>query len=240
METEIQVREAAAPEAVLSGDLGGASEVFMSEARSQIRVVIADRFPLVGDGLRALIDGDERFRTIGTAIDAPEAIEIATAESPDVVVLDLGIPHALSAIAHIRENRPSTKIIALVERDDARMMRLTTDAGATALAVRTAPASELVAAIGAVAAGSAYQPPLVGPRTASSEPTSGTPSRVTPREREVLVLYATAYTTKGIAKRLGLSPKTVESHRASLYRKLGCSSVVELVLTAIRQEFVQI
>lgn len=208
----------------------------MQKPREVVRIVLIEDLQLVRDGLRALIEGDPRLSVVGEGGLRGGAIDVVLEQAPDVVVMDIALPGlaGLDATKRILAELPDTAIVALCRRADPRHLQAAFRAGAAAFVVKTVDATQLLAAIRHVAA--KERSIVCGmPAGVVVDLQPALRERLSPRECEVLELYAEAHSTKAIAQLLNLSPKTVESHRASLYRKLGCTSVVELVLLAVRE-----
>jgi two-component system response regulator NreC len=176
---------------------------------------------------------------IGEASDGQEALHIAHAQHPDVAVLDIGMPYlnGLETARRLRETLPQTKIVLLTMHTEDPYVLEAVQAGAVGYVLKTQAALDLVQAIRDVLQGEIYLSPKVSRTVVTAYLTRSDlpPDPLTSREREVLQLIAEGETTKEIAWRLGLSVKTVESHRIKLMRKLDIHETATLVRYAIRR-----
>ena len=209
----------------------------------KVRVLLADDHRLMRAGLRGLLVAEEDFDVVGEAGDGREAVALARDLVPDVVVMDVGMPdlNGIEATRRILSERPAIRVVALSMHADRRFVGEMMRAGAMAYLAKDCAYEELVTAIRAVTSGEVY----LG-RTVSTDVIrdwvqglpegSGSPGgRLTAREREILQRVAEGRTTKEIAFQLGVSVKTVETHRQQVMEKLGLHSVAELTKYAIRE-----
>ena len=208
-----------------------------------IRVLLAEDHRMVREGLRALLDGLEDLEVVGEAADGEEALRLATARGPDVVVMDVGLPRlgGIEATARLRRERPDIQVVALSMHDDAPTVDRALRAGARGYVLKGAGVDALADAVRTVARGDVYLSPGVsdyvlqgylGNDEAPSDP-------LTSREREVLQLMAEGLTGRRVAELLGLSPKTVDNHRSRIMDKLGIHTTAGLVRYAMRRGLVQ-
>jgi len=198
-------------------------------------VLLADDHTIVRAGLRALLGTEPDFEVVAEAGDGREAVSEAVRTQPDVVVMDLAMPalHGVEATAQIRRMCPHTAVVVLSMHGAKEFVRPAVRAGARGYLLKGSGLSDLVAAIRAVHAGGELYSPEV--RALATGREADAPGGVlTPREREVLKLVAEGYASVEIAAALGLSPKTIESHRAHIMAKVGAENVVGLVRHAIR------
>ena len=199
-----------------------------------LRLVLADDHAVVRDGLRALLQAAGDLEVVGEAGDGRRAVELARALSPDVVVMDIGLPglNGLDATRELTAGRRGPKVLVLSTYLDQWYVQAALRAGATGYVCKSSAAELLAEAIRAVAAGRRFFSPEVSQFVdAAAEPT-GEP--LTAREREVLRAVAQGLTTSGIAAELYVSVKTVESHRRNIMRKLRLHGVAELTKYAMR------
>jgi two-component system response regulator NreC len=200
---------------------------------SRIRVLLADDHTLVRSGLRALLEAQPDMDVVGEAEDGVAVVERSRSLKPDVVVMDLAMPGrgGINAIEDLRTGCPAIKVVVLTMHDDEAYIRLARLAGATGFVLKKSLASELIRAIRAVRAGETHFPPTIPPRPPLA---ARTPlDLLTDREREVLALIALGHTTPEAARKLHISEKTVETHRAHISGKLGLRTRAELVRFAI-------
>jgi DNA-binding NarL/FixJ family response regulator len=206
-----------------------------------IRLLLADDHTLVRESVRTLLER-EGFDVVADVADGREAVRLTEELKPDVAVLDVGMPvlNGLDAADQIQRVVPATRIVLLTMHAEEQYVAAALRAGVRGFLLKSQVLSDLVRAIEEVASGGMYLSPRVsqivveaslGRRDIESDPLS-------PREREVLQLIAEGSATREIAVALGISPKTAESHRAGIMRKLGIHGVAGLVRYAIRRGLV--
>jgi DNA-binding NarL/FixJ family response regulator len=215
---------------------------------AEFTLMIADDHEIVRKGLRAMLETDHRCEVIGECADGREAVAMAHMLEPDVVVIDISMPllNGLEATRQILKTRPETKVLVITMHESDRIIREALEAGARGLVLKTDAARDLVTAVNLLQQGKMYFTPrmaqlmLDGFRsdTPGPERYRGTINRLTPREREIVQLVAEGKSSKEVSVALGVSVKTVESHRANLMRKLGCHSVTALVRYAVRNQLI--
>lgn len=208
-----------------------------------IRIVLADDHHIVRDGLRSLLEEQGDMEVIAEAENGRDAVALAAELRPDVVVMDVGMPdlNGMEATRQVLERARGTRVVALSMHSDRRFVAGMLEAGASGYVIKDAAFEELARAIRAAVDGRTFLCPAVAGvvvedylnRRAADEPTPARP--LTPREREVLQLLAEGSATKQIAARLGVSVKTVETHRSHIMAKLNIHSVAELTRYAIRE-----
>ena len=208
-----------------------------------IRVLIVDDHAIVLTGLRALIKGEPGMELIGEATNGEEALKMARAIRPDVVVLDLSLPDldGIQVTRIIKEELEEVRVLILTVHEDEALLREAIRAGASGYIIKHAAKSELISAIHSVEIGDLYvHPKMIRALLTVSEtshpisnsdliPSSDPTEMLTPREIDVLRLIVQGYTNRQIAEELTLSVRTVEGHRSNLTEKLGLHSRVELV-----------
>jgi two-component system, NarL family, response regulator NreC len=176
---------------------------------------------------------------IGEAADGPETLELAHTHHPDVAILDIAMPHlnGLETARRLRETVPQTKIIVLTMHPEEPYVLEALQAGAVGYVLKTQAAADIVQAIHTALQGAIYLSPRVTNAVVHAYLACATlPSDpLTSREREIVQRIAEGQTTKEIAAHLGLSVKTVESHRINLMRKLDIHETATLVRYAIRR-----
>ena len=208
-----------------------------------IRIVLADDHHIVRDGLRSLLEEQGDMEVIAEAENGRDAVALAAELRPDVVVMDVGMPdlNGMEATRQVLKRARGTRVVALSMHSDRRFVAGMLEAGASGYVIKDAAFEELARAIRAVVDGRTFLCPAVAGvvvgdylnRRAAGEPAPARP--LTPREREVLQLLAEGSATKQIAARLGVSVKTVETHRSRIMAKLNIRSVAELTKYAIRE-----
>lgn len=203
-----------------------------------IRILLADDHVIVREGLRALLE-QAGMAVIGEAGDGHEALQLAQAQHPDVAVLDIIMPHlnGLETARRLRETMPEIKVIVLTVHTEEPYVLEALQAGAVGYVLKTQAPVDLVQAIREVVQGATYLSPRVSHAVMKAYlAKADVPlDPLTSREREILQLTAEGQTMKEIAARLGLSTKTVESHRIRMMRKLGIQEMATLVRYAIRR-----
>ena len=201
-----------------------------------IRVVLADDHAMMRRGLRRLLDREDDVEVIAEAADLSSALESARKERPHVLVLDLGMPDGCSidAIGELRERIPETQVVVITMQDSPVFAQRAFAVGAVGFVAKDLADGELPQAVRAAARGQEYISPRVSVRLDALH-SSLTGDALTPREVEVLRLIALGHTSVETAHKLHLSPRTVETHRAHIHRKLGLATRAELVRYALRR-----
>jgi two-component system response regulator NreC len=205
-------------------------------ASESIRVVVADDHALIRNSMRLLLDGEQDLELIAEADDVSSATHKVQMEHPNVLVLDLSMPggSSIEAIGQLRERAPGTQIVVMTMEDSPVFARRALAAGAIGYVTKELADRELPAAVRAAARGQQYVSPAVATRLDALHGTL-TEHRLTPREVEVLRLLALGHTSVEIARKLYLSPRTVETHRAHVHHKLGLGTRAALVRYALRR-----
>jgi DNA-binding NarL/FixJ family response regulator len=214
----------------------------------KLRILIADDHELVRRGIRGLLHAQSGWKIVGEVKNGREAVEKAKKLRPDVIILDIGMPNldGLEATRQIREAAPNTDILVLTMHESNQMVRRVLEAGARGYVLKSDLAGHLVKAVKAVAKGRVYLTPKVSEIMLKEFVDAGTRSRQrehsrvrpTPREIEVIRLLAEGKANKAIASELGITTRTVETHRAKVMLKLGLHSLTQLVHYAIRHNIV--
>jgi two-component system response regulator NreC len=212
-------------------------------SQEDITVVLADDHVVVRKGLRLLLDAEPGMRVLAEAGTVPDAIRMARAHRPTVLVLDLNMPggSSLEAIPALVNDVPQTAIVVLTMQNDPSFARQALQAGALGFVLKEAADDELLGAIRLAAEGETYLNPRLGARLAAqpAEP-SGPPDDLSERELEVLRMIALGHTNSEIAATLYLSVRTVESHRAHIQQKTRRSTRAELVRYALEHGLVEL
>ena len=215
----------------------------MSE--DQIRVLVVDDHAVVREGIRGVLASTPGFVVVGEAGDGAEALELAEEHRPDVVVLDLTMPgmSGLEATAALRRQSSTVRVLILSMHDHPEYVLQAVRAGAHGYVLKDATPDELRTAVKAVYGGSDYFAAAAAQQLGAAirgevegEKRRLLAERLTPRERSVLVRVAKGLTNKEIASQLGISPRTVETHRDSIARKLKMRSVAELTRFVMETE----
>lgn len=216
---------------------------------AQIRILLVDDHAVLREGLRLLLCAQPNMTVVGEAQSGEEAVQLARALQPDVVLMDLAMPGrgGIDATADIRRECRRTRVLALTMHDDPAYLRSVLAAGASGYVLKRAAPADLLAAIQTTHRGETYLPPslagsvvaeLLG-RKARKTGAAVAGDTLSEREREVLCLVAEGHTNQQVAERLALSVKTVETYRARLMEKLGLKSRVDLVRYALSSGFLK-
>jgi DNA-binding NarL/FixJ family response regulator len=200
-----------------------------------VKLLLVDDHPLVRDGVRVRLEAVPHFEVVGEAGDAQGALEAARTLSPDLARMKIGISgmNGIARTEKFAEQFPEIAVLVLSMHDNLEYVRQVIRAGARGYVLKDAPASELVEAIDAVLAGRAFYSAQLAMRMAEQAIMPTPVEALTPRERDILDGIAKGYANKRIADELGLSVRTVESHRLNLKRKLGIEGQAELVKFAV-------
>jgi DNA-binding NarL/FixJ family response regulator len=207
--------------------------------REAIRVVIADDHAVVRRGIRQLLEVEGGFEVVAEAGDIDGARRYVRGHHPDVLVLDLNMPEgsSLDAVPDIRAEAPETRIVVLTMQNEPASARQALSAGVLGYVLKDAADAELVEAVRRAAAGDSYLNPRLGAQVAAAPP-AGPPDGLSERELEVLRLIALGHTNADIAKKLFLSVRTVETHRAHIQQKLRLASRADLVRYALDHDLI--
>ncbi len=206
-------------------------------------LILAEDHHIVRQGLKLLLQSEKQFSLIGEAADGLKAVELVQKLKPNVLVLDLMIPrlHGLEVIRQVRRDSPETRIVILSMHADEHYVMEALRNGASAYVLKDAFGDDLVEAVKTVCAGRRYLSPVLAERAFSGyverpgESDLDVYDALTNRERLVLQLAAEGWSNPEIAKKLYISPRTAETHRANLMRKLRLRSQTDLVRFAIRR-----
>ena len=203
-----------------------------------IRIVVVDDHAVVRSGLRMLLGAEEDIEVVGEAGNVREAVFEVRAAKPDVVLLDVTMPgeSGIDGLPKLLHEAPETRVLMLSMEDDPSYVREAFAAGARGYVLKEAIDAEVVAAVREVAAGNRYVHPALGARMVAADAAAQAVAASDPlsdRERQVLKLLALGHTNQEIAKRLFISVRTAETHRAHIMRKLHLSTRAELVRYAI-------
>lgn len=211
-----------------------------------IRILIADDHDIVRRGLRPLIESEAGCEVCGEAVDGREAVAMAAELKPDIVILDVTMPalNGVEATRQIRSASSTVEVLAFTGADSETVVHQLFAAGARACVLKSEAVEHLMPAIRSLA----LHQPYLGSRTSKIifdrylqgglQPEHAAPGGLTPREMETVHLLVEGHSNKEVAALLGVSIKTVESHRAAIMRKLTLHTFSELVRFAVRNHIV--
>jgi DNA-binding NarL/FixJ family response regulator len=202
-----------------------------------IRLLIADDHPVVRAGLAGLLSDEPDFEVVGEAADGDEAVRIAAATHPDVVLMDLRMPRTdgVAATARIvagEAGQPAPRILILTTYESDDQILSAIEAGAAGYLLKAAPQAEIAAGIRSVAAGQSALSPQVAIRLVERMRRPETGVVLTARETDVLRLVATGHSNKQIAAQLGIGEATVKTHLLKAFDKLGVADRTHAVTIA--------
>lgn len=201
-----------------------------------IRLAIADDHAVVRAGLEQLLATFEGVELVGAAADGTEAVALCAAERPDVVLMDLEMPglDGIGATERIATEAPETQVVVLTSFSDRERILRALDAGAVGYLLKDATPAELEEAIRAAARGESPLDPKAARALLSSRRAPEPGAQLSEREREVLAMVVDGLQNKQIARRLGISEKTVKAHLTSVFRTIGVTDRTQAALWAER------
>ena len=211
-----------------------------SRVSRTIRVVLADDHDLVRTGIKALLSMVEGVDVIAEARNGKELVTLVASLNPDVVMTDISMPgmDGITAIAEIHSKQPEVRLLVLSMYDTVDFVKRAVSNGACGYLMKDAPPFELEQAIRSVMATGSYFSPAIAQRLLQpSEPTVN--DELTHRQIEILTLIAQGRASKEIAYELGLSPKTVDVHRARIMERLRINDIASLTLYAVRKGLIK-
>lgn len=212
---------------------------------SEIRVAVVDDHAVVREGIRRVLEGEPGVVVVGEGANGDEALALVATEHPDVLVMDVAMPgrSGLQVAAELHRQGSTTRVMMLSMYDQPEYVLESVKSGARGYLLKDSPPAELRRAVRAVFEGQQYFPPAVAARLTDAlrvpVPRVAATEALTPREKEVLVGIATGETNKEIAARLGISHRTVETHRESLMAKLDVRTVAGLTKLALEEGLVE-
>jgi DNA-binding NarL/FixJ family response regulator len=209
-------------------------------ASQPVRIVLADDHDLVRSGIKALLSMIEGVEVIAEARDGEELIALVDSLMPDVVMTDISMPgmDGITAISHIHGKHPQARLLVLSMYDTVDFVKRAVASGACGYLMKDAPPFELEQAVRSVMATGSYFSPAIAQRLLQpSEPTVD--DELTHRQVEILRLIAQGRASKEIAYELGLSPKTVDVHRARIMERLHLNDIASLTLYAVRKGLIK-
>ncbi len=208
-----------------------------------VRILLADDHTLVRSGVKSLLSAMDAVEVVAEASDGLEAVKLAAAELPDVVLMDIAMRgiNGLEAAAQIRQHNPKIKVILLSMHDSAEYVDQALRTGVAGYVLKDAAPLELEFALQAVMRGETYLSPRVSSQVVQSlvdrappAPAESDLALLSPRQTEILKSIANGRTTKQIAFDLGVSIKTIETHRAQVMERLDIHDLAGLVRFAVR------
>jgi len=209
-----------------------------------VRIVLADDHTIVRHGLRLVLERQPDFAVVGEASNGREAVDVIAQENPDIAVMDIAMPllNGIEAAKKITEERLKTVVVILSMHSDESYILRALRAGARGYLLKDSAENDLIQAIRAVYAGKAFFSPAVSRvladdylRQIQQQGVEDPYELLTARERELLQLIVELKSTKDIAGLLGVSPRTIDTHRGNLMQKLNVHSIPELILYAMRK-----
>jgi len=207
-----------------------------------IRVLVVDDHAVVREGIRSVLERQPGFEVVGEAGDGIAAVKLAVSVNPDVVVLDVSMPggSGLKAAAELRQQAPESRVLILSMYDNTEYALEAVRAGASGYLLKDSAATDLRNAVTAVNSGATFFSPVIAEKLSAAkrgeidrESRAGQLALLSGREREVLAGIARGLTNKEIGNELGISHRTVETHRESLMRKLRVHTVAGLTKLAL-------
>lgn len=214
---------------------------------AKLRIYLIDDHSVVREGFARAIADEPDMEVVGQASTATEGLAGSVPANPDIVLVDLNLPDrdGPELIAALRTAIPDAKLVVVSGYDDEYRVSESLRAGAHGYMLKSSTLTELVTGIRTAGnGGTALSPSLADAvlramRRPGKQQAAGTIEALTAREIQVLRLFATGLSTREVASSLGISPKTVETHRIRIYEKLGCKSVVDLTRIAVRTGLVE-
>jgi two-component system response regulator NreC len=213
-----------------------------SKRAGPISVVLADDHAAMRQSLRVLLEGEADLDVVAETDSLQSVMDHVHSRQPDVLVLDMGMPgkgSGIDVLGRLSREARDTRIVVLTTNDDPAFTRRALEHGAAGLVLKEMADSDLPAAVRDASCGKRYVSPLLAAKLGDSGQSPET-GKLTPREREVLRLIALGHTSVEIADKLGLSPRTIETHRARIHRKLNLGTRAELVHYALQHELLRL
>jgi DNA-binding NarL/FixJ family response regulator len=212
----------------------------LSTSGSRVRVALVDDHPLLRAGVKTLLSQEPDLAVVGEADNGLSAVTLAQDLEPDVIVIDVSLPEldGAEATKRILAERPSIRVLALSAHEETAFARMLFDSGALGYALKRSACDELVRAIRIVAAGGTYLDPMLASALLGAGQRDFTKQApvisLSDREAEVIRLIAQGHTSKEMALKLSLSPRTLETYRARAMAKLSLRSRADLIRYALR------
>jgi DNA-binding NarL/FixJ family response regulator len=208
----------------------------------KIKIILADDHPLIREGFKSLLGKSERFEIVAEAENGQQLIDLVKTTQPDVVLTDIGMPliNGLAAIEKIHKENENIKLVILTMHEERAYIMNALKVGAQGYLLKSIEHAELEKAIITIHEGGKYFSAAVQNILADSltRPESNDMGEITPREKEVLELVAKGNSTKQIADMLGISIRTVETHRVNMLKKLKVNNTAELIKKTIELKLI--
>ena len=213
-----------------------------------MRILLADDHKVVRQGTRALLSTMPEWQIVGEADNGRDAVSLTATLKPDIVILDISMPklNGLDATRQIKKNSPDTEVLIFTAQETEQLVHDVFDSGARSYILKTDAAEHLIDALKALSEHKHFFTSRISEIVFArciqgKKALEGTPekSRITDREREIVQLLAEGKSSKEIATILGISVRTVETHRATIMKKLGLKSFSELIRYAVRNKIVE-
>lgn len=206
------------------------NKILDETVRGKVSILIVDDHTLFRQGLRRILESEEGFQVMGEAADGNEAIKIAKALNPDIILMDISMPHlnGIDATQKIKRHMPDTHVILLTMHEDLFLVDEGLKMGASGYILKRSVDRELIDAIFHVRSGRTFLP-TKQPRTEKSTAAISSYDDLSLREKEILRMLANGMTNKEISGYLCISTNTVETHRKNLMKKLKLHNLSEIV-----------
>lgn len=215
--------------------------------KNSLRIVVADDHELVRRGIRELLEAQKGWKVVGQAMGGREAIEVVKKLKPDIAIVDITMPDmdGLEVTRRIRDVARETQVLILTMHESDQMVRRVLEMGARGYVLKSDMAAHLFQAVKDLGNGKLSLTPKVSElvlrgflKKGESKPSENGHARPTPREVEIIRLLAKGKANKEIAAELGITLRTVETHRAHIMMKMGLHSLTELIHYAISEKIV--
>jgi DNA-binding NarL/FixJ family response regulator len=214
----------------------------------KISVVLADDHVLVRKGIKAMLESDTEIDVVGEASNGSEALEVAGALKPNILILDIRMPHmtGLEAAAKLETYAPTTKAVILSMHDSEEYVLQALDSGAYGYLLKDTDKAEFVKALKQIHAGNKYfsgavsnvlANRLLKTKIAARQPVED-PYGLTRREKEILRMVIDGQHNKQISESFGKSVRTIETHRFNIMKKLGVNNAIDMVNKAVKENLV--
>ncbi len=218
----------------------------MASDRNHFKILLADDHVLIRHGIKNIIKRDPTLQVVGEVCDGEELMRFLAKDMPDLLILDISMPKmsGIEAIGLVKKRYPQVKVLMLTMHKNKQYFYHSMSSGADGYLMKDDSDEELLLAIGKIRDGKNYLSPMLSDDFASDvlsahrNQESSPFKEMTKREEEVLGLVVEGYTSKAMAEKLCLSPRTVDHHRSKLLKKFKMKNTVDLVNYAIRHGFV--